>query len=353
MQRNITLAIDDDLIRKVKVLAARRNLSVSALLREELSRLVSEEAYETAKRAALERLERGSHLGGGPRPSRDEIHDRAGLLIPTTGARVPTYKGNRGNLLQHWLLAELIGLLHKEVQPTGELCYFDAHAMSPFAVRAANPGQGEQEFNAVAANLPGQRSAYEQAWHELSRGQVQYPSSAMFVQHLWRRPLQLVMCEIDEATANDIDEWKRTLPTESVAELYRGDWRNRLSQGLPAGSEAYLISFDPYMFDRHGPSTVPNPGNMWPSDINHIRAAVLALEREGVPIIVQLSTYSANNANRQQDVVSTIKPLLKVVNLELAATVRADGNMMSMVFTRSIPRVADAGLEQEFRTWFE
>jgi hypothetical protein len=46
MQRNITLALDDDLIRKAKVLAARRNLSVSALLREELYRLVSEdEAY--------------------------------------------------------------------------------------------------------------------------------------------------------------------------------------------------------------------------------------------------------------------------------------------------------------------
>jgi predicted transcriptional regulator len=80
MQRNITLALDDDLIRKAKVLAARRNSSVSALLREELSRLVSEdEAYETAKRAALERLERGSRLGGGPLPSRDELHERAQL----------------------------------------------------------------------------------------------------------------------------------------------------------------------------------------------------------------------------------------------------------------------------------
>jgi len=80
VQRNITLTLDDDLIRKAKVLAARRNRSVSALLREELSRLVAEdEAYETAKRAALERLERGSHLGGGPLPSRDELYDRAGL----------------------------------------------------------------------------------------------------------------------------------------------------------------------------------------------------------------------------------------------------------------------------------
>ena len=80
MQRNITLTFDDEILRKARVLAARRNRSISALLREELSRLVSEdEAYETAKRAALERLERGVHLGGGPLPSRDELHDRAGL----------------------------------------------------------------------------------------------------------------------------------------------------------------------------------------------------------------------------------------------------------------------------------
>jgi plasmid stability protein len=80
MRRNITLALDEEVIRKARVVAARRNRSVSALLREELTRLVSEDqAYETAKRAALERLQRGTHLGGGPLPARDELHDRDGL----------------------------------------------------------------------------------------------------------------------------------------------------------------------------------------------------------------------------------------------------------------------------------
>jgi predicted transcriptional regulator len=80
MQRNITLTLDDEIMHKARVLAARRNRSVSALLREELTRLVAEsEAYETAKRAALARLEKGSHLGGGPLPSRNELHDRASL----------------------------------------------------------------------------------------------------------------------------------------------------------------------------------------------------------------------------------------------------------------------------------
>lgn len=80
MRRNITLTLDEDLIRKVQVVAARRNRSVSALLRHELNRLVAEDkVYETAKRAALERLGRGAHLDGGALPDREDIHDRADL----------------------------------------------------------------------------------------------------------------------------------------------------------------------------------------------------------------------------------------------------------------------------------
>ncbi|MFL6263698.1 MAG: hypothetical protein ACJ76Y_28730 [Thermoanaerobaculia bacterium] len=263
---------------------------------------------------------------------------------------MPTYKGNRGNLLQHWVLVELIGLLRKEAQPLERLCFFDAHAMSPFAVRSANPGQTGPEFDIVAANLPGQRSAYEQAWHELSQGRIQYPSSAVFVQHLWPRSLHLVMCEANKLAANDIAEWQRTLPTKTVVELHRGDWRSRLNQGLPSDTSVYLISFDPYMFDRHGPPAVL--GNMYPIDIEHVGVSVLALE-EGAPIVLQLSTYSTKHANKQKDVVSTIEPLLKTAGLQLAANVRADGHMMSMVFTRNIPTVADAGLEQRFAAWIE
>jgi plasmid stability protein len=75
--RRITLTLGDGLIRKLLVLAARRNRSVSALLREELSRLVGEgESYEIARQTALERLERGAHLGGSPLPARDELHER-------------------------------------------------------------------------------------------------------------------------------------------------------------------------------------------------------------------------------------------------------------------------------------
>jgi|1185.fasta_scaffold38259_3 hypothetical protein len=49
--------------------------------------LTQDEAYEAAKRAALERLEQGSHLGGGPLSPRAELHDRALLRDANNSGR--------------------------------------------------------------------------------------------------------------------------------------------------------------------------------------------------------------------------------------------------------------------------
>lgn len=77
MSRNITITVDDVVLQKARILAARRGLSVSALLRTEIVRLVEDEdAYQRAKDAALDRLEKGLSLGGGPYPGREELHDR-------------------------------------------------------------------------------------------------------------------------------------------------------------------------------------------------------------------------------------------------------------------------------------
>jgi hypothetical protein len=90
---------------------------------------------------------------------------------------------------------------------------------------------------------------------------------------------------------------------------------------------------------------------MWPSDI--IRAGAAVLDLEPPPIVLQLSTYSANNANGQDDVIASINPILEAAGLKLAATVRADGNMMSMVFTRDVPTVGNAQLQERFAGWIE
>ena len=80
MSRNVTLHLDDDVIRKAKVVAAKRGVSLSGLLRAEIARLVDQDiAYERARESAIARLHRGNHLGGGRLPARDELHDRGSL----------------------------------------------------------------------------------------------------------------------------------------------------------------------------------------------------------------------------------------------------------------------------------
>lgn len=77
--RNITLSLPEELLREVKVLAARRQTSVSALLAGMLREAVEREAgYALARRREMEALERGLDLGTGGeiRWSREELHER-------------------------------------------------------------------------------------------------------------------------------------------------------------------------------------------------------------------------------------------------------------------------------------
>ena len=80
MAQNITLSLDEEALRRARVTAARRGLSLSALLREQLTRLGDEdEHYEVAHKAAVDWMERRASLGVGDRPSRDALHDRDAL----------------------------------------------------------------------------------------------------------------------------------------------------------------------------------------------------------------------------------------------------------------------------------
>jgi len=76
MKRNLTVQLDDDVIRRAKVLAAKRGTSVSGLVAAELDRLVADdERYEEAWRQARKAM--GDATGRGGRAwQRDELHDR-------------------------------------------------------------------------------------------------------------------------------------------------------------------------------------------------------------------------------------------------------------------------------------
>jgi hypothetical protein len=55
---NITLSLEDDLVKKVRVIAAERDTTLTGLVREYLERLSAEEAATGRKRREREALER-------------------------------------------------------------------------------------------------------------------------------------------------------------------------------------------------------------------------------------------------------------------------------------------------------
>jgi hypothetical protein len=77
VKQNVTVSLDRQTVRKAKILAAKRDTSISGLLAAHIESLVAaDEAYERAKGQALALLDRGFHLGGDHRIDRSELHDR-------------------------------------------------------------------------------------------------------------------------------------------------------------------------------------------------------------------------------------------------------------------------------------
>ncbi|HEY5758126.1 MAG TPA: hypothetical protein VIU34_20010 [Steroidobacter sp.] len=77
-KQNITVAIEPALLKQARALAARRGTSISALLAEELRRLVAtDRTYERARKRALELMKTGIGMESGRMENRDEIHDRS------------------------------------------------------------------------------------------------------------------------------------------------------------------------------------------------------------------------------------------------------------------------------------
>lgn len=77
--RNVTITLDEETARWLRLEAAERNTSVSrlvgVLLRE---RMTSDRSYESAMEDYLSR--KPGHLGSGSRtPAREELHDRTRL----------------------------------------------------------------------------------------------------------------------------------------------------------------------------------------------------------------------------------------------------------------------------------
>jgi hypothetical protein len=77
MKTNITLKLDAELLKEIRVLAAEQGTSISALLAERLEQIVRErKMYDRARRRALARLRQGLDLRWKKPSSREELHER-------------------------------------------------------------------------------------------------------------------------------------------------------------------------------------------------------------------------------------------------------------------------------------
>lgn len=78
--RNVTLSLPVDLLKKIKIIAAQRDTSISQLLRDSLETLVeTDQAYHAAKERSMRRLQAGFDMGSVAEKyqwSRGSLHER-------------------------------------------------------------------------------------------------------------------------------------------------------------------------------------------------------------------------------------------------------------------------------------
>jgi hypothetical protein len=80
VKRNVTVALEEEVARWVRVEAARRDVSVSQLLADMLrTSMKRTEGYEDAMREFLGRRPSALKPAGTGYPDREDLHDRAGL----------------------------------------------------------------------------------------------------------------------------------------------------------------------------------------------------------------------------------------------------------------------------------
>lgn len=77
MKTNVTLKLDAEILRQVRIIAAEEGSSISGLLASKLEDLVRQrKSYDRSKRRALARLRNCTDHGWVRPSSRDELHER-------------------------------------------------------------------------------------------------------------------------------------------------------------------------------------------------------------------------------------------------------------------------------------
>lgn len=273
---------------------------------------------------------------------------------------MPIYRGNVGNLLQHWVLCEILQDLQHHAE---HLTFIDAYSMAPFAAERPRVDETADLFDYVREHLAHGDRPYEKAWHELQlaqAGSLGYPNSANFLVTAWPKRYSILLCETDTASVHELREWADGLINAERCvsnEVFAGDWRKRFSESLPASGDALLFSFDPYMVSRRRVANKPVAANVYPEDLDCLLGVVDAVPD---PVLMQISTYSANDGNSQKAVIDVVRSSLTGSGFQIVAAVRPlkknlrdrNGQMMSLFLARNAPWAkALSSLEGRFQQW--
>src|SRR5262245_20913290 len=117
---------------------------------------------------------------------------------------MPSYRGNIGNLLQHWVLCELV---ERGNAYWASLRFVDTYSMAPLATERPKPHWSSELFDHTRERT-NRDSIYERAWSDLSSDAAGYPNSAAFVAALWNGSYSMVLCECDRTTVDELRRWK-------------------------------------------------------------------------------------------------------------------------------------------------
>jgi indole-3-glycerol phosphate synthase len=77
MKRNLTIQLEESLIKRAKIIAAIKDESISKVVARELEKyILTEDQYGKAKAHALSAMKKGYKFGGKDYPKRDALYER-------------------------------------------------------------------------------------------------------------------------------------------------------------------------------------------------------------------------------------------------------------------------------------
>jgi hypothetical protein len=221
----------------------------------------------------------------------------------------------------------------------------------------------DRHFKSACSGLKNnqdQHSPYEKAWRALTGGDGKpYPNSAALAVEIWKRKLSMLLCEFDPDKAQKINDW---LGSQEVAArldwkaCHTGDWRNRIGSAIdrPGSVDVLYVEQDPMVFSR---SDLKKPrgkqrANVYPCDV---RLLLSALREVRLPVVYQLSSFTANGGNTHPATIPILNNLLTEEKFILEARVAPDEAMISHVYSRGLSSrlwVAPADADTGFRARF-